>query len=44
VTSSPYDEAIRAVRDVLTPHHIADRGVILGAAVWITTSRRAAKL
>jgi SAM-dependent methyltransferase len=44
IPSGRYDEAIRAVRDVLTPHHIPDRGVILGAAVWITTSRRAAKL
>jgi SAM-dependent methyltransferase len=34
-----YDEAISAVRDVLSPHHIPYRGVILGAAVWITTAR-----
>jgi SAM-dependent methyltransferase len=44
IPPSRYDEAISAVRDVLTPHHIPDRGVILGAAGWITTSRRTAKL
>jgi hypothetical protein len=45
-TISPgrHHEAISAVRDVLTPHHIPDRGVVLGAAMWITNARPAAKL
>lgn len=34
-----HDDALAAVRHALGPHHQADRGVVLGAAVLVTTGR-----
>jgi ubiquinone/menaquinone biosynthesis C-methylase UbiE len=36
-----HPEALDAVRDALAAHHEPDRGVVLGAGIWVTTARAA---